>query len=56
MMTYKIVQATTMADLVDKINNNIQAGFIPLGGVSHAIFASNASVYSQAMTYNKDKQ
>ena len=42
-MYYKIVKADSSDELVIKVNNSIQAGFVPIGGVAVSTF------YSQAM-------
>lgn len=44
---YKIVYGNSVADLADKINSNIEAGFVPLGGISF----NNQNIPHQAMIF-----
>jgi len=46
-MSYKIIEATTIKILTEKVNNCMEAGFIPLGGVCRG----EGSYLYQAMTY-----
>jgi len=49
-MTYKIVKAMTTATLTIRVNNNIEAGFVLLGGVCHG----EGSYLYQAMMIDEE--
>ena len=55
-MKYKVVRSQKLDDLVDMVQSNISAGFIPLGGISYAEIANlygGNGIYMQAMTYRE---
>ena len=53
-MKYKVVRSQKLDELIDMVQSNISAGFIPIGGVSYAEitnFYGGNGIYMQAMTY-----
>ena len=59
-MHYKIVQDKTISELEIKVNRNIKAGFVPIGGISTIIDVQSNSldnqIFYQAMTYTKEPE
>ena len=55
-MIYKVVRSQKLDELVDTVQSNISAGFIPLGGISYAeitnLYGGNG-IYMQAMYYKE---
>ena len=56
-MYYTIVKASSSEELTHKVNNRIEAGFIPFGGVSVCTFHEDGAsepttYYDQAMIDN----
>ena len=59
--TYKVVQDENISALVNKVNNNLEAGFELVGGICDCLVGTTYQgtglkhIYSQAMIYeNKD--
>jgi|WetSurMetagenome_2_1015567.scaffolds.fasta_scaffold88168_4 hypothetical protein len=57
---YRVVQAMTRKGITQAVNNCIQAGFLPLGGISvehiGTINQEPLIYYTQAMIYQRGKE